>query len=90
LITKDTLRELVLEAESFVRQKITVDQTSKAEYFFNEILLTKSHRIQHHQQQQQQKQQQHKKLMEKNQKDTAKISRVHVSGVAHIISYNLS
>jgi hypothetical protein len=64
--TKEELRELVLEAESLVRQKIN-DRTSKTEYFFNEI-IAKS-----------QQQQRHKKMMEKSQKDTVKISRVQVS-----------
>lgn len=59
--TKESLRELVLEAESLVRQKIN-DRTSKTEYFFNEI-IAKS-------------QQRQKKMMEKSQKDTNKISRV--------------
>lgn len=61
--TKESLRELVLEAESLVRQKI--DCTPKTEYFFNEI-IAKS-------------QQRQKKIMEKSQKDTVKISRVQVS-----------
>lgn len=63
--TKESLRELVLEAESLVRQKIN-DRTSKTEYFFNEI-IAKS------------KQQRQKKMMEKNQKDSVKINRVQVS-----------
>lgn len=62
--TKETLRELVLEAESLVRQNIK-DRTSKTEYFFNEI-IAKS-------------QQRQKKIMDKSQKDTVKISRVQVS-----------
>jgi hypothetical protein len=74
LITKETLRELVLEAESLVRQKIN-DQTTKTEYFFNEIVHAKN--IQRKQQQQQTQ----KKLMEKSHKDTAKISRVQVRAV---------
>lgn len=61
--TRESLRELVLEAESLVRQKIN-DRTSKTEYFFNEIIA---------------KSQQRKKMMEKSQKDTVKISRVQVS-----------
>jgi hypothetical protein len=65
LINKESLRELVLEAESLVRQRIN-DRTSKSEYFFNEI-IGKS------------KQQRQKKMMEKSQKDSAKISRVQVS-----------
>jgi hypothetical protein len=71
LITKETLRELVLEAESLVRQKIN-DQTTKTEYFFNEIVHAKNN------QRKQQQQQTQKKLMEKSHKDTAKISRVQV------------
>jgi hypothetical protein len=70
LITKEALRELVLEAETLVRQNISA-QTSKSEYFLKEILLTKqlqqSHRKQHQ-----------KKIMEKSQKDSAKINRVQV------------
>ncbi|CRK97996.1 CLUMA_CG011365, isoform A [Clunio marinus] len=65
--TKESLRELVLEAESFVRQKIN-DRTSKTEYFFNEIIAKSQQQKQHKQRQ--------KKLMEKSQKDTVKISRV--------------
>jgi hypothetical protein len=68
--TKESLRELVLEAESLVRRNINNDRTSKTEYFFNEI-IAKS--------QQQQQQQRQKKMMEKSQKDTVKISRVQVS-----------
>jgi hypothetical protein len=63
--TKESLRELVLEAESFVRRKIS-DRTSKSEYFFNEIIAKSQ-------------QQRQKKMMEKSQKDTVKISRVQVS-----------
>lgn len=63
--TKESLRELVLEAESLVRQKIN-DRTSKTEYFFNEIIAKSQQR-------------QKKKMMEKSQKDTVKISRVQVS-----------
>lgn len=72
MITKETWRELVLEAESLVRQKIN-DQTTKTEYFFNEIVHAKNN-----QRKQQQQQQTQKKLMEKSHKDTAKISRVQV------------
>jgi hypothetical protein len=63
--TKESLRELVLEAESLVRRKIS-DRTSKSEYFFNEIIAKSQ-------------QQRQKKMMEKSQKDTVKISRVQVS-----------
>jgi hypothetical protein len=62
--TKESLRELVLEAESLVRQKIN-DRTSKTEYFFNEIIANS--------------QQRHKKMMEKSHKDKGKITRVQVS-----------
>lgn len=75
LITKEALRELVLEAESLVRQNISSSQTSKSEYFIKEVLLTKNNnsssgsgivnRRQHQ-----------KKLMEKSQKDSVKINRV--------------
>lgn len=65
MITKDSLRELVLGAESLVRQKSKETITSKVEYFFNEICANR-----------QKQQQQRKKLMDKTQKDTAKIHRV--------------
>jgi len=71
--TKESLRELVLEAESLVRQKIN-DRTSKSEYFFNEI-IAKS-----------QQQQRKKKMMEKSQKDTVKISRVQVRLTARMVN----
>lgn len=76
MITKETLRELVLEAESLVLQKINNDQTTKTEYFFNEIVHAKQ---QHHHHQHFHRKQEQKKLMEKSQKDTAKINRVQVS-----------
>ncbi|KAG5682168.1 hypothetical protein PVAND_011538 [Polypedilum vanderplanki] len=66
LITKEALREYVLEAETLVRQNIST-QTSKSEYFLKEILSTKSN---------QKQQQLQKKLMEKSQKDSVKINRV--------------
>lgn len=65
--TKESLRELVLEAESIVLQNIN-DRTSKTEYFFNEIIATKSPY-----------RRSSKKMMEKSSKDTAKINRVQVS-----------
>ncbi|XP_070493132.1 klarsicht protein isoform X2 [Chironomus tepperi] len=64
LITKEALRELVLEAESLVLQKMS-EKTTKKEYFLNEVLAKTNVR-----------KNLHKKVMEKNQKDTAKISRV--------------
>jgi hypothetical protein len=67
--TKESLRELVLEAESIVLQNIN-DRTSKTEYFFNEIIATKSP---YH------KSRGGKKLMDKSFKDTAKLNRVQVS-----------
>ncbi|KAL7032868.1 hypothetical protein ACKWTF_007417 [Chironomus riparius] len=64
LITKEALRELVLEAESIVLQKMN-EKTTKKEYFLNEVLAKSNVR-----------KNLHKKVMEKNQKDTAKINRV--------------
>lgn len=65
--TKESLRELVLEAESIVLQKIN-DRTSKTEYFFNEIIAAKSPYRRGS-----------KKQMDKSFKDTAKLNRVQVS-----------
>lgn len=66
MITKEALRELVLEAESLVLQKMS-EKTTKKEYFLNEVLAKTNVR-----------KNLHKKVMEKNQKDTAKINRVQV------------
>lgn len=68
------MRELVLEAESLVRQNIN-DRTSKTEYFFNEIIAKSQQRHR-------------KKMMEKSQKDKGKISRVQVS-VNHVLFANV-
>jgi hypothetical protein len=77
LITKEALRELVLEAETLVRQNIS-SQTSKSEYFLKEILQIKGHHHSYNSHQNRKQHQQQKKMMEKSQKDSAKINRVQV------------
>lgn len=62
MITKESWRELALEAESIVLQKIN-DKTAKTDYFFNEIVGVR-------------KIQQQKKMLERSQKDSTKFSRV--------------
>lgn len=66
LITKESWRELALEAESIVLQKINEKATKTTEYFFNEIVGTRNH-------------QQAKKMTEKGQKESVKHTRVQVS-----------
>lgn len=66
LITKEALRELVLEAESLVLQQIN-EKTSIKEYFLHEVLSPPSPC-----------KSVPKKLMDKNQKHSSKINRVEV------------